>query len=148
MSTLSNPRAEPKPNSVRRAALAVGAAMLSLSRAGRGLVVATATLVILTAPALATPSAPPNLPACPGGFPYVMTLPDALARYAGYYTVEEIYAGFALHDKNGHGFWCYKLHPDEGNYPFVFFSTMTWRDEAPRTERRHETDVKLSEVGR
>ena len=50
-----------------------------------------------------------------------MTLADALVRYAGYYTVDEILTGFAAHDVNSNGFWCFKLAPDDRYFPLVFF---------------------------
>ena len=47
-----------------------------------------------------------------------MTLADALVHYAGYFTVEEILTGFASHDVNGNGFWCYQ-EPDPRYHPIL-----------------------------
>lgn len=120
---INNARAEPKPNSVRlRAAPAVGAVMISFTPTLRYLAAALVSLVLIAAPAAAASSnADPK--SCPGGFPYVMTLPDALVHYAGYYTVEEILTGFASHDVNGNGFWCYQASPnrDERYFPLLNF---------------------------
>ena len=125
MSTISNPRAEPKPNSVRlRAAHAVGAAMLSFTPTVRYLAAALVSLVLIAAPAAASSNADPK--SCPAGFPNVMTLPNALVHYAGYYTVEEIVTGFASHDVNGNGFWCYQANP---NRDPRYFPLLNFRDD-------------------
>jgi len=58
---------------------------------------------------------------CPPGVSSIMTLADALVRYDGYYTVEEIHTGFASHDKNGNGYTCYKLLADDRFFPLVNF---------------------------
>jgi hypothetical protein len=84
----------------------------------RGCLIAASALVALVGTPAATPADPPT---CHPGFPLVMTLSDALVRYDGYYTVEEIRAGFADHDKNGNGYWCYRLSPDDKFFPLVFF---------------------------
>ena len=81
-----------------------------------GLIAAIALGALVGSPA-ATPADPP---ACPPGFPLIMTLPDALVRYDGYYTVEEIYTGFADHDKNSNGYWCYQFSPDDRFFPVLF----------------------------
>ena len=76
----------------------------------------------------------PGPPACPPGFPLTMTLDHALVRYAGYYTEEFIRTGFALHDINGNGYWCYKINPpDDRHFPLVmFFSQDDLEDSGPR----------------
>ncbi len=51
-----------------------------------------------------------------------MTLEKALVHYAGHYTEEAIRTGFALHDINGNGYFCYKINPPDGRYlPLVMF---------------------------
>jgi hypothetical protein len=52
---------------------------------------------------------PPGPPTCPPGMPFTITLEQALVHYAGYYTEEEIRAGFALRDANGNGYVCYGI---------------------------------------
>ena len=52
---------------------------------------------------------------------------------AGYYSEEFIRAGFALHDKNGNGYWCYKLAPDDRFFPLVnFFGNDDLENRGPR----------------
>jgi hypothetical protein len=62
---------------------------------------------LLGSPASAAPSAPNGPPVCPLGFS-IQTAEDALLRYGGSYTEQEIRAGFAEHDVNGNGFICGK----------------------------------------
>lgn len=48
-----------------------------------------------------------------------MTLEQALVHYADDYSEEEIRAGFALHDKNGNGYFCYSTPAFDRFYPLV-----------------------------
>jgi hypothetical protein len=75
----------------------------------------------LIAPALvvgalipASASAAP--PACPTAFG-TWTLEEGLVRYAGFYTEEELRAGFAEIDRNGNGIICYMRPADDRFYP-------------------------------
>jgi hypothetical protein len=54
---------------------------------------------------------------CPGGYD-VMTLDYALVRYAGFFTPEEIAAGFDWHDVNDNGIVCRKVPGPDPFYPF------------------------------
>ena len=80
-------------------------------------VLAASVLLILVGGPAAIAADPP---ACPPGFPLIMTLPDALIRYESAYTVEEIHAGFADHDTNSNGYWCYRVPPDDKFFPILF----------------------------
>ena len=53
----------------------------------------------------------------PGGYD-VMTLEDALVRYAGFFTPDEIAAGFDWHDVNDNGIVCRKVPGPDPFYPF------------------------------
>ena len=54
---------------------------------------------------------------CPGGYD-VMTLEDALDRYAGFFTPDEIAVGFDWHDVNDNGIVCRKVPGPDPFYPF------------------------------
>jgi hypothetical protein len=73
------------------------------------MLVCCAVFAAISAPgAIADPKGPPT---CPPGYDLSpMTLDQALVLYAGYFTEEEIRAGFAGHDANGNGIVCRK-HP-------------------------------------
>ena len=79
--------------------------MFLFTRPFRDLAATMACVALLAVPAASAEATSPGPPDCPVGFPGVMTLADALVRYEGYYTVEEIHTGFASHDLNGNGFW-------------------------------------------
>ena len=55
-------------------------------------------------------------PVCPAAFT-AQTLDDALVRYAGAYTEEEIRDGFAFHDVDGNGIVCGKPFQKDRYYP-------------------------------
>jgi hypothetical protein len=77
----------------------------------RSLLAALATLALVLG--LSGPAAAANAkPVCPPGyFEGTITLDQALVHYAGFYTEEEIRAGFAGHDRNGNGLVCRKQPP-------------------------------------
>lgn len=53
-----------------------------------------------------------------------MTLEQALVRYAGYYTEEQIRAGFDDKDSNDNGYFCYRIDSVQQLdrfYPLVVF---------------------------
>jgi len=60
-------------------------------------------------------------PSCPIGFPYTMTLDQALTRYSGYVPEADIRVAFASYDKNSNGYACYKIPGIYTYYPFVYF---------------------------
>jgi hypothetical protein len=64
-------------------------------------------------------SEPPRPPACPPGYVFTMTLEQALVRYAGYISDEEVRAGFANHDANGNGYICWKTQAGDRFYPIA-----------------------------
>ena len=87
------------------------------SRPSRGVVAGMACLALLGATASAAQSArngPP--PVCPAAFT-AQTLEDALVRYAGAFTEEEIRAGFASHDLNVNGIVCAKPFQKDRFFP-------------------------------
>lgn len=69
--------------------------------------VAATCAVLLGSTASAAQSDPNGPPVCPYGFS-AQTLEDALVRYGGSFTEEEIRAGFAGHDVNANGIICGK----------------------------------------
>ena len=74
-----------------------------------------------TAEARPGPTGPPMN--CPAGMQGKMTLEQALVRYAGYYTEEQIRAAFDDHDVNDNGYFCYRIDPMHLDrfYPLVIF---------------------------
>ena len=101
--------------------------MRTASTRGAAIVTATVAMVIgSAASAAAEPGPGPTRPPmdCPHGLPHKMTLEYALERYAGYYTEEQIRAGFDRNDSNDNGYYCYRLDPPaaaELFYPLVVF---------------------------
>jgi hypothetical protein len=95
----------------------------------RGVAVLAATVSLVMGSATsagAEPGPGPTGPPmdCPHGLPYKMTLEYALVRYAGYYTGEQIRAGFDGHDANDNGYACYHKDPPAAEaifYPLVVF---------------------------
>lgn len=69
----------------------------------------------------AVASEPVGPPDCPVGFPYTMTLDQALIRYAGYVPEANLREAFAGYDKNSNGYACYKIPGIYTYYPFVYF---------------------------
>ena len=91
--------------------------MLSLtqrSRSIRFVVAATACVVWLGATASGAQASNPAAvrPRIP-----LKTLDDALVRYAGAYTEQEIRDGFAFHDVDGNGIVCGKPFQKDRYYP-------------------------------
>ena len=78
------------------------------------LVPLAAAFALTAAAAHATPNGPPL---CPGGYE-PMTLEDAFVRYAGYFSPDEIAAGFDWHDVNDNGIVCRKVPGPDPFYPF------------------------------
>ena len=83
-------------------------------RAGHAILVSLAAALTLTAGA--AHAGPEGQPLCPGGYD-VMTLEYALVRYAGYFTPDEIAAGFDWHDVNDNGIVCRKVPGPDPFYP-------------------------------
>jgi hypothetical protein len=103
-------------------------AMLSAlqSRPRRGGLAATACVALIGATASAAHSNPPE---CPPPFG-TWTLEEGLVRYAGFYTEEEIRAGFAGVDRNGNGVICSSIRPaDDRFYPLQIVVDDHVRDE-------------------
>ena len=90
--------------------------MQSSIRLFRRLVAVTGCFALLAGTALSVYAAPEGPPLCPGGY-HVMTLEDALVRYAGSFTPDEIAAGFAWHDVNDNGIVCAKVPGPDPFYP-------------------------------
>jgi hypothetical protein len=76
-----------------------------------------ALLGVTAASAQSDPSGPP---VCGVGWYGTMTFEDALVRYAGYYTEQEIIDGFAARDVNGNGFVCVNRPAFDRNAPLQF----------------------------
>ena len=95
--------------------------MFAFSLASRRIAVAMTMLVAVAGTGGAAQSATVRPLSCPPGVSSLMTLADALVRYDGYYTVEEIHTGFASHDRNGNGYTCYKLLAHDRFFPLVNF---------------------------
>ena len=83
------------------------------SRSIRFAVAATACVVWVGATASGAQAANP---VCPAAFT-AQTLDDALVRYAGAYTEQEIRDGFAFHDVDGNGIVCGKPFQKDRYYP-------------------------------
>lgn len=83
------------------------------SRPRRGALAATACVVLLGATASAAHAKSPQCPTAFGTW----TVEEGLVRYAGYYTEEELRAGFAALDTNGNGVICYMRPADDRAYP-------------------------------
>ena len=86
------------------------------SRSSRGAIVATACLALLGGTASTAQSDPVGPSVCPTPFT-AQTLEDALVRYAGFYTEEEIRAGFAGRDRNVNGIVCGKPFQKDRLFP-------------------------------
>ena len=92
---------------------------MNIGRLAYSILAASAVFVVSANPARA--AEPPGPPSCPPGLPHTMTLEQALERYAGYFTEEQIRASFAENDLNGNGYGCYRT-PAFGRFdPFVVF---------------------------
>ena len=85
-------------------------------RPRRGVVATTACIALLGATGSAAQSSSGGPPVCPPAND-IWTLEDGLVRYAGYYTEEEIRAGFAVHDVNGNGILCNMIWANDRFYP-------------------------------
>jgi hypothetical protein len=85
-------------------------------RPSRGVVAATACVVLLGATASAAQSAPNKAPECPPPFG-TWTVEQGLVRYAGFYTEQEIRSGFAELDTNGNGIICFMRPADDRFFP-------------------------------
>jgi hypothetical protein len=89
---------------------------LRQSRPRRGLVAATACVILLGASASGAQSAPSDPAFCLPTFT-AQTLQDALVRYAGFITDQEIRSGFAEHDVNGNGIVCGRPYARDRFFP-------------------------------